>query len=46
MTLQSQMYDCETWNVTRTNARRMEAVEMKFLRYVAGYTLWDKKRSK
>jgi hypothetical protein len=28
-----------------TDERRLEAAEMRFLRCVAGYTLWDKERS-
>lgn len=29
----------------RTEERRLEAAEMRFPRYVAGYTLWNKERS-
>jgi hypothetical protein len=34
----------ETWTLRRTEKRRLEATEMWFLRYVAGYTVWDKER--
>jgi hypothetical protein len=36
------MYDSETWTLRRPDDRRPEAAEMRFLRCVAGYTLWDK----
>jgi hypothetical protein len=38
------MYGSETWTL-RTDERRLEAVEVRFLLHVAGYTLWDKERS-
>jgi hypothetical protein len=38
------LYGSETWTVRRTDKRGLEAAEMRFLRYVAGYTLWDKER--
>lgn len=36
-------YACENWTLNRSNKRRIEVAEMKFLRSVAGYTLLDKK---
>ena len=31
--------------INRSDKRKTEAVEMRFLRLMVGYTLWDKKRS-
>lgn len=39
------MYGSENWALTRSERRRIEAAEMRFLRSVAGYTLLDQKRS-
>ena len=35
----------ENWSLNRSDMRKTEAAEMRFLRPMAGYTLWDKKRS-
>ena len=37
------MYGSENWSLNRSDKRKIEAAEMKFLRPMAGYTLWDKK---
>ena len=39
------MYGSENWSLNRSDERKIEAAEMRFLRPMAGYTLWDKKRS-
>ena len=39
------MYGSENWSLNRSDKRKIEAAEMRFLRPMAGYTLWDKKRS-
>ena len=39
------MYDSENWSLNRSDKRKIEAFEMRFLRSMAGYTLLDKKRS-
>ena len=39
------MYGSENWSLNRSDKREIEAAEMRFLRSIAGYTLWDKKRS-
>ena len=39
------MYDSENWFLSRSDKRKIEAAEMRFLRPMAGYTLSDKKRS-
>ena len=39
------MYGSEKWSLRRSDKRKIEASEMRFLRPIAGYTLWDKKRS-
>lgn len=39
------LYGSEFWILTKKEERRIEAAEMKFLRSVAGYTLFDRKRS-
>ena len=39
------MYGSENWSLNRSDKRRTEAAEMRFLRPMAGYTLLDKKRS-
>ena len=37
------MYGSENWSLNRSDKRKIEAAEMRFLRLMAGYTLWDKK---
>ena len=39
------MYGSENWSLNRSDKRKIEASEMRFLRPMAGYTLWDKIRS-
>ena len=39
------MYGSENWSLNRSDKRKIEAAEMRFLRPTAGYTLLDKKRS-
>ena len=39
------MYGSENWSLNRSDKRKIEAAEMRYLRPMAGYTLWDKKRS-
>jgi hypothetical protein len=39
------MYSSENWSLNRSDKRKIEAAEMRFLRPMAGYTLWEKKRS-
>ena len=39
------MYGSENWSLNRSDKRKIEAAEMRFLRPTAGYTFWDKKRS-
>ena len=38
------MYGSENWSLNRSNKRKIEAAEMRFLRPMAGYTLLDKKK--
>lgn len=38
-------YGCECWTLNKDQERRIEAGEMKFLRYVAGYTLFDRRKN-
>ena len=38
-------YACEKWTLNRSDRRKIETAEMKFLRSVAGYTLFDKKHN-
>ena len=38
-------YACENWTLNRSDRRKIETVEMKLLRSVAGYTLFDKKKT-
>jgi hypothetical protein len=35
----------EAWTIRRTDERRLISAEMRFLRWTAGYTRWDHKRS-
>jgi hypothetical protein len=44
MALPCLLYGNEIWTLKRTDYRELEVAEMLFLRYVAGYTLWDKER--
>ena len=39
------MYGSEKWSLNRSDKRKIEASKMRFLRPIAGYTLWDQKRS-
>ena len=39
------MYGSENWSLNRSDKRKIENAEMRFLGPMAGYTLWDKKRS-
>ena len=39
------IYGSENWSLNRSDKRKIEAAEIRFLRPTAGYTLWDKKRS-
>ena len=39
------MYGSENWSLNQSDKRKIEAAEMRFLRPMAGYTLWEKKRS-
>ena len=38
------MYDSENWSLNRSDKRKIWAAEMRFLRPMAGYSLWDKKK--
>jgi hypothetical protein len=38
-------YASENWTINRSDKKKIESAEMKFLRLVAGYTLLDQKRS-
>ena len=40
------LYSSEIWTLTKSQLKKIETAEMEFLRYVAGYTLQDKKYSK
>ena len=37
------MYGSENWSLCRSDKREIKAAEMRFLRPIAGYTLWHKK---
>ena len=39
------MYGSENLSLNRSHKRKIEATEMRFLRPMTGYTLWDKQRS-
>jgi hypothetical protein len=39
------MYGSENWSLKRPDKRKIEAAKIRFLRSMAEYTLWDKKRS-
>jgi hypothetical protein len=45
MAVPTLVYGSENWAVNRADIRTAEAAEMKFLRYVAGYTLKDQVRN-
>ena len=38
------MYDSENWSLNRSDKTKIEAAEMRFLRPIARYSLWDKKK--
>ena len=38
------MYGSENWPLSRSDKRKIEAPEMKFLRLMAGYTLGEKNK--
>ena len=38
------MYGSENWSLNRSDKRKIEAAEIRFLRLMAGYTLGDKKK--
>ena len=38
------MYGGENWSLNRSDKRKIEAAEMRFLRPMAGCTLWDKRK--
>ena len=38
------MYGSENWSLNRSDKRKIEAAEMRFLSPTAGYTLFDKKK--
>ena len=39
------MYGSENWSLNRSDKKKIEAAEIRFLRPMAGHTLLDKKRS-
>ena len=39
------MFDSENWSLKRSDKRKIEVAEMRFLRLTAGYKLLDKKSS-
>ena len=39
------MYGNANWSLNRSDKRKIEAAEMRFVRPMSGYTLLDKKRS-
>ena len=45
MTVLVLLQDSKIWSLNRSNKREIEAAKMRFLRPMAGYTLWDRKRS-
>jgi hypothetical protein len=38
-------YASDDWTINRSDKRKTESAEMRFLRPIAGYTLLDQKRS-
>ena len=45
MALPTLLYGSENWTLTKGQASRIQAAEMRFLRHVAGYTLHDHRRN-
>ena len=45
MAIPTLLYGCESWVLTISQQKKVEAAEMRFLRQVAGYRLIDKKRN-
>ena len=45
MAVPTLLYDGEVWSLTKRNCNDIQAVEIKFLRLMAGYTLRDGKRN-
>ena len=43
MTAPVLMYGSENWFLNRPEKRKIDAAEIRVLRPMAGYTLWDKK---
>jgi len=43
LVLPTHLYESENWTLTASQRRRIEAAEMKLLRPLAGYTLYDHK---
>jgi len=43
LVLPTYLYESEKWTLTALQRRRIEAAEMKLLRPLAGYTLYDHK---
>ena len=43
MAVRVMMYGSENWSLNRSDKRKIEAAEMRFLRPMPGYTLWDQK---
>ena len=37
------MYGSENWSLNRWDKRKIEVAEMRMLKSMAGYTLWDEK---
>ena len=38
------MYDSENWSLNRSDKRKIEAAQMRFLKLMTGHTLLDKKK--
>ena len=38
------IYGSENWSLNRADKRKIEAAEIRFVRPMAGYTLWGKKK--
>jgi hypothetical protein len=41
MAVPTLLYGCETWTLNRSDKRKIETPEMRFLRHVAGFTRRD-----
>jgi hypothetical protein len=41
MAVPTLLYGCETWALNRSDKKKIETAEIRFLRYVAGYTRRD-----